>query len=98
MGFFETGCTHCCHVYLLFPSLSVTGPLRSSVQAELQQQEDLLYRERKERERIIAGYRRKVEEHKARAEKVDRRVRMIAYLLSSCPVRYFVTPRQWVNR
>lgn len=90
----ETGCTHCCHVYLSFPSLSVTGPLRSSVQAELQQQEDLLYRERKERERIIASYRRKVEEHKARAEKVDRRVRMI----DSGPVSHFVTSRQWVNR
>lgn len=67
-------------MYLLFPSLSITGSLRSSVQAELQQQEDLLYKERKERERIIASYRRKVEEHKARAEKVDRRVRMITYL------------------
>lgn len=45
------------------------------VKAELQEQEDLLYRERKARERVITGYRRKVEEYKTRAEKVDRRVR-----------------------
>lgn len=45
------------------------------LQAELQHQEDLLYKERKERERIIASYRKKVEERKAQAEKVGRRVR-----------------------
>ena len=56
--------------YLFFYSLSVH-------QAELQLQEELLYRERKERERIIASYRKKVEERKAQAEKVDRRVRHI---------------------
>uniref|UniRef100_A0A3B4VBQ4 Coiled-coil domain containing 151 n=1 Tax=Seriola dumerili TaxID=41447 RepID=A0A3B4VBQ4_SERDU len=42
--------------------------------AELQQQEEQLYKERKERERIIASYRKKVEERKAQAEKVDRRI------------------------
>ncbi|XP_075893858.1 outer dynein arm-docking complex subunit 3-like isoform X2 [Nelusetta ayraudi] len=46
---------------------------KEEAKAELQEQEDLLYRERKERERVIASYRRKVEEYKARAEKVDRR-------------------------
>lgn len=65
---------------LLFHGLpsshSVTpSPSSSSCQAELQQQEDLLYKERKERERIIASYRKKVEERKAQVEKVDRRVR-----------------------
>ncbi|XP_041642082.1 coiled-coil domain-containing protein 151 isoform X2 [Cheilinus undulatus] len=46
---------------------------KEAAKAELQQQEELLYKERKERERIIASYRKKVEEHKAQAEKVDRR-------------------------
>lgn len=54
-----------------FPSLT----LHHSLQADLQQQEELLYKERKDRERIIASYRKKVEERKAQAEKVDRRVR-----------------------
>ena len=49
--------------------------LSSACQADLQQQEELLYKERKERERIIASYKKKVEERKAQAEKVDRRVR-----------------------
>lgn len=46
-----------------------------SSQTELQQQEELLYKERKERESVIASYRKKVEERKAQAEKVDRRVK-----------------------
>lgn len=54
-------------VLLCFPS--------SSCQAELQQQEELLHKERKERERIIASYRRTVEERKAQAENINRRVR-----------------------
>ena len=44
-------------------------------QAELQQLEDLLHKERKERERIVASYRKQVEERKAQIEKADRRVR-----------------------
>ncbi|XP_019939841.2 coiled-coil domain-containing protein 151 isoform X1 [Paralichthys olivaceus] len=46
---------------------------KEAAKAELQQLEELLYKERKERECIIAGYRKKVEERKAQAEKVDRR-------------------------
>ncbi|XP_044202194.1 coiled-coil domain-containing protein 151 [Thunnus albacares] len=46
---------------------------KEAAKAELQQQEELLYKERKDRERIIASYRKKVEERKAQAEKVDRR-------------------------
>ncbi|KAG8015112.1 hypothetical protein GBF38_022414, partial [Nibea albiflora] len=46
---------------------------KEAAKAELQQQEELLYKERKERERIIASYRRKVEERKAQAEKLDKR-------------------------
>ncbi|KAM9857682.1 coiled-coil domain-containing protein 151 [Aulostomus maculatus] len=47
--------------------------VKESAKAELRQQEELLYKERKERERTIASHRKKVEEHKAQAEKVDRR-------------------------
>lgn len=43
----------------------------------MQQQEELLHKERKEREGIIASYRKNVEERKAQAEKADRRVRHI---------------------
>ncbi|KAM7418616.1 hypothetical protein PAMA_015970 [Pampus argenteus] len=46
---------------------------KEAAKADLQQQEELLYKERKDRERIIASYRKKVEERKAQAEKVDRR-------------------------
>ncbi|XP_034543780.1 coiled-coil domain-containing protein 151 isoform X2 [Notolabrus celidotus] len=46
---------------------------KEAAKAELQQQEELLYRERKERERVVASYRKKVEERKAQAEKADRR-------------------------
>uniref|UniRef100_A0A3P8TI32 Outer dynein arm docking complex subunit 3 n=1 Tax=Amphiprion percula TaxID=161767 RepID=A0A3P8TI32_AMPPE len=45
-----------------------------AAKAELQQLEALLYKERKERERLKASYMKKAEEHKAQAEKVDRRV------------------------
>ncbi|XP_060907578.1 coiled-coil domain-containing protein 151 isoform X2 [Labrus mixtus] len=46
---------------------------KEAAKMELQQQEESLHKERKERERIIASYRKKVEEHKAQAEKLDRR-------------------------
>ncbi|TKS69165.1 Coiled-coil domain-containing protein 151 [Collichthys lucidus] len=46
---------------------------KEAAKAELQQQEELLHKERKERERIIASYRRKVEERKVQAEKLDKR-------------------------
>ncbi|XP_068445259.1 coiled-coil domain-containing protein 151 [Clinocottus analis] len=46
---------------------------KEAAKIDLQQQEELHYKERKERERIIAGYRKKVDERKAQAEKVDRR-------------------------
>ncbi|XP_071359989.1 coiled-coil domain-containing protein 151 isoform X2 [Trachinotus anak] len=46
---------------------------KEAAKAELQQQEEQLYKERKERERIIASYRKKVEERKTQAEKGDRR-------------------------
>uniref|UniRef100_A0A4W6F7E8 Outer dynein arm docking complex subunit 3 n=1 Tax=Lates calcarifer TaxID=8187 RepID=A0A4W6F7E8_LATCA len=51
---------------------------KEAAKAELQQQEELLYKERKERERIITSYRKKVEERKAQAEKVDRRTQRTA--------------------
>ncbi|KAM9770133.1 coiled-coil domain-containing protein 151 [Menidia menidia] len=51
---------------------------REAAKAELQLQEELLFKERKERERIIATYRKKVVECKAHAEKVDRRVQRAA--------------------
>ncbi|XP_038570195.1 coiled-coil domain-containing protein 151 [Micropterus salmoides] len=51
---------------------------KEAAKAELQQQEELLYKERKERERIIASYRKKVEERRAHAEKVDRRAQRTA--------------------
>ncbi|XP_041839650.1 coiled-coil domain-containing protein 151 isoform X2 [Melanotaenia boesemani] len=46
---------------------------KEAAKAELQRQEELLYKERKERERIIESYRKKAGERKAQAEKVDRR-------------------------
>ncbi|XP_075893905.1 outer dynein arm-docking complex subunit 3-like [Nelusetta ayraudi] len=46
---------------------------RDQAKTELQQQESLLYKERKERERILISYRKQVEEHKARAERANRR-------------------------
>ncbi|CAL8238761.1 unnamed protein product [Lota lota] len=46
---------------------------KEASKAELQQLEDLLYKERKERERIVACYRKQVEERKAQTEKADRR-------------------------
>nr|XP_029136905.1 coiled-coil domain-containing protein 151 isoform X2 [Labrus bergylta] len=46
---------------------------KEAAKMELQQQEESLHKERKERERIIASYRKKAEEHKAQAEKLDRR-------------------------
>lgn len=67
---------HCANSIFVPPKQSYTlFSLSSSCQVELQQQEELLYKERKERERIIASYRKKVDERKAQAEKVDRRVR-----------------------
>uniref|UniRef100_UPI0037E7DB07 coiled-coil domain-containing protein 151 n=1 Tax=Semicossyphus pulcher TaxID=241346 RepID=UPI0037E7DB07 len=51
---------------------------KEAAEAELQKQEELLYEERKEREQIIASYRKKVEERKAQAEKVDRRAQRTA--------------------
>ncbi|KAM3622930.1 uncharacterized protein V6R79_004989 [Siganus canaliculatus] len=51
---------------------------KEAAKAELQQQEELLYKERKERECIIAGYRRKVEERKIQAEKAERRAQRTA--------------------
>ncbi|XP_071780976.1 coiled-coil domain-containing protein 151 [Centroberyx gerrardi] len=50
---------------------------KDAAKAELQQQEELLYKERKERERVIACYRKQVEERKAQTEKVDRRAQRV---------------------
>ncbi|CAJ1053804.1 coiled-coil domain-containing protein 151 [Xyrichtys novacula] len=55
-------------------SIYTTAQLsKEAAKAELQKQEEQLYKERKERERVIAHYRKKVEERKAQAEKADRR-------------------------
>ncbi|XP_041790100.1 coiled-coil domain-containing protein 151 [Chelmon rostratus] len=51
---------------------------KEAAKAELQQLEELLYKERKERERIIASYRKQAEERKAQADKVDRRAQRTA--------------------
>ncbi|KAF3843943.1 hypothetical protein F7725_015991 [Dissostichus mawsoni] len=51
---------------------------KEAAKADLQQLEECLYKERKERERIIASYRKKVEERKAQAEKTDRRAQRTA--------------------
>ncbi|XP_037621569.1 coiled-coil domain-containing protein 151 isoform X1 [Sebastes umbrosus] len=46
---------------------------KEAAKVDLQRQEELLYKERKERERIIGSYRKNVDERKAQAEKFDRR-------------------------
>uniref|UniRef100_A0A3P8W778 Outer dynein arm docking complex subunit 3 n=1 Tax=Cynoglossus semilaevis TaxID=244447 RepID=A0A3P8W778_CYNSE len=51
---------------------------KEAAKAELQRQEELLNKERKERERILTTYRRRVEEQKAQAEKVERRTQRSA--------------------
>ncbi|XP_073349414.1 coiled-coil domain-containing protein 151 [Pagrus major] len=51
---------------------------KEAAKAELQQLEELLYKERKERERNISILRREVEERKAQAEKADRRAQRTA--------------------
>ncbi|XP_034058366.1 coiled-coil domain-containing protein 151 [Gymnodraco acuticeps] len=51
---------------------------KEAAKADLQQLEECLCKERKERERIIASYRKKVEERKAQAEKTDRRAQRTA--------------------
>lgn len=87
----------CCQTVLDFPSLlssffphslSVAPSLSSPRQAELHHLEELLSKERKERDRIIASSRKKIEESKAQAEKVDRRVRRARWytLYSMCNV------------
>lgn len=46
----------------------------SPCQSDLQGQEELLYRERKEREQVLSSYRTKTEKHKAPAEKAEAKV------------------------
>ncbi|XP_037546472.1 coiled-coil domain-containing protein 151 [Nematolebias whitei] len=48
---------------------------KEAAKAELHQQEELLSKEHKERERVIASSRKTVEELKAQAERADRKVR-----------------------
>uniref|UniRef100_A0A3P9CEQ3 Coiled-coil domain-containing protein 151-like n=1 Tax=Maylandia zebra TaxID=106582 RepID=A0A3P9CEQ3_9CICH len=54
---------------------------KEAAKAELQQQEELLHKECKERDQVIASYRKKVDEHKAQAAKVERRVQRAAVQL-----------------
>ncbi|XP_005465582.1 coiled-coil domain-containing protein 151 isoform X2 [Oreochromis niloticus] len=54
---------------------------KEAAKAELQQQEELLHKECKEREQVIASYRKKVDERKAQAAKVERRVQRAAVQL-----------------
>ncbi|XP_068178443.1 coiled-coil domain-containing protein 151 [Antennarius striatus] len=49
---------------------------KEAAQAELQQLEESLYKERKDRDRIIASYRKRVEECKAQAERRAQRTAM----------------------
>ncbi|XP_005755687.1 coiled-coil domain-containing protein 151-like, partial [Pundamilia nyererei] len=54
---------------------------KEAAKAELQQQEELLHKECKERDQVIASYRKKVDERKAQAAKVERRVQRAAVQL-----------------
>uniref|UniRef100_A0A3Q2W8M5 Coiled-coil domain-containing protein 151-like n=1 Tax=Haplochromis burtoni TaxID=8153 RepID=A0A3Q2W8M5_HAPBU len=54
---------------------------KEAAKAELQQQEELLHKECKERDQVIASYRKKVDEHKAQTAKVERRVQRAAVQL-----------------
>ena len=72
---------------LPFPCFS-PPPLSSpslSIQAELLRQEELVYRERKERESILTSYKKQAEERKAQAERVERRVSDIGTAHSALP-------------
>ncbi|XP_066564112.1 outer dynein arm-docking complex subunit 3 isoform X2 [Amia ocellicauda] len=46
---------------------------RDAAKAELQRQEEMVYRERREREKILAEYKKQADERKAQAERVERR-------------------------
>lgn len=46
-------------------------------QAELQLQEEQVYRERREREKILSRYKKQAEERMAQAERMKRRVSII---------------------
>ncbi|XP_063333264.1 outer dynein arm-docking complex subunit 3-like [Pelmatolapia mariae] len=54
---------------------------KEAAKAELQQQEELLHKECKEREQVIASYRKKVDERKDQAAKIERRVQRAAVQL-----------------
>ncbi|XP_039628641.1 coiled-coil domain-containing protein 151 isoform X2 [Polypterus senegalus] len=51
---------------------------KEAAKAELQHQEEMLFRERREREQILAEYKRLAEERRAHAERVERRVQRAA--------------------
>ncbi|XP_006631696.2 coiled-coil domain-containing protein 151 [Lepisosteus oculatus] len=51
---------------------------RDAAKAELQRQEEQVYRERREREQILAEYKKQAEERKAQAERVERRAQRAA--------------------
>uniref|UniRef100_A0A672H9S2 Coiled-coil domain containing 151 n=1 Tax=Salarias fasciatus TaxID=181472 RepID=A0A672H9S2_SALFA len=59
-------------------SLSLCSFSLFLLQAEMQRLEERLHRERKERERVVASYRRNFEECKAEAEKNERRAQRTA--------------------
>ncbi|XP_043940554.1 outer dynein arm-docking complex subunit 3 [Protopterus annectens] len=46
---------------------------RDAAKAELQRQEEIMYRERKEREQILTEYKKQAEERKAHTERLERR-------------------------
>ncbi|XP_041723424.1 coiled-coil domain-containing protein 151 isoform X1 [Coregonus clupeaformis] len=51
---------------------------KDAAKAELQRQEDQMYRERKDRECILTRYKKEAEERKAQAERVERRAQRAA--------------------
>uniref|UniRef100_A0A8C4TGE1 Outer dynein arm docking complex subunit 3 n=1 Tax=Erpetoichthys calabaricus TaxID=27687 RepID=A0A8C4TGE1_ERPCA len=51
---------------------------KEAAKTELQHQEEMLFRERREREQILAEYKRLAEERRAHAERVERRVQRAA--------------------
>ncbi|XP_029545394.1 coiled-coil domain-containing protein 151 isoform X4 [Salmo trutta] len=52
--------------------------LKAHLQAELQRQEEQMYRERKDRECILTRYKKEAEDRKAQAERVERRAQRTA--------------------
>lgn len=64
----------CLLIIIIGGRLSKPTHSSSPCQSELQGQQELLSKERKEREYIVSDYKKKTEKHKAPAEKVEGKV------------------------